>query len=75
MGMRIPPLRMKIMLESNPLKSIIVVQRLAIDLMGRFDVVARRCAAVSGRLDERQVVALSLREEQQNDCLYIYIYI
>ena len=30
MDMRIPPLRIKILLESNPLKSIILVRRLAV---------------------------------------------
>ena len=30
MDMRIPPLRIKIMLESNPLKSIVLVRRLAV---------------------------------------------
>ena len=30
MDMRIPPLKLKIMLESNPLKSRILVQRLAV---------------------------------------------
>ena len=30
MDMRIPPLKIKIMLESNPLKSRILVQRLAV---------------------------------------------
>ena len=30
MDMRIPPLRIKIMLESNPLRSIMLVQRLAV---------------------------------------------
>ena len=30
MGMRVPPLNLKIMLESKPLKSIILVRRLAV---------------------------------------------
>ena len=32
MGLGIPPLRIKIMLESNPLKSIMLVRRLAVVL-------------------------------------------
>ena len=35
MGLGIPTLRIKIMLESNPLKSRILVQRLAVELVGR----------------------------------------
>ena len=31
MGLKIPPLTVKILLESNPLKSIILVRRLAVD--------------------------------------------
>ena len=35
MDMRIPPLRIKIMLESNPLKSIMLVRRLAVTNAGQ----------------------------------------
>ena len=33
MGLGIPPLRIKIMIESNPLKSIILVRRLAVRII------------------------------------------
>ena len=35
MDMRIPPLKIKIMLESNPLKSRILVRRLAVSKQGQ----------------------------------------
>ena len=50
MDMRIPPLKFNTMLESNPLKSIILVRRLAVCLQGLTVLSARLPAESKSRL-------------------------
>ena len=69
MGLRIPPLKIEIMLESNPPKSIMLVRRLAVGLPF-FGVRDRERSAGS---------AESLHHSDGVDyveytCIYIYIY-
>ena len=49
MGLRIPPLEIKIMLESNPLKSIMLVGRLGVNLRGALKGVYRASRRQNGR--------------------------
>ena len=66
MGMRIPLLKLKITLESNPLKSRILVRRLAVDFGSLI---------VRGRPSPRAGELLGARPAELNMELYIYIYI
>ena len=62
MGLRIPPLRIMTMLESNPLKSTMLVGRLGVSAP-RVESKRRACAHPHADLRPRAV------------CMYVYIYI
>ena len=74
MDMRIPPLRLKIMLESNPSKSIVLVRRLAVRCRFLAAMVSTRIAARLGGVGRAHIYIYIYREREMYVYIYIYIY-